>query len=70
MNRQAVDDWLRIRRELLEKEAAFTSLAIKVSGGEAPEEMLRGERQTLEHLRLLCSAAYQRAFPSPEQASR
>jgi hypothetical protein len=37
MNIQAVDDWLRVRRELLDMETAFTKLAIKVTEGEESE---------------------------------
>jgi hypothetical protein len=64
MNAQAVEDWLRVRRDLLDKEAAFTSLAIKVAQGQEPEQLLQTERQVLEGMRELCSAAYRRAFPA------
>jgi hypothetical protein len=50
VNPQKVQDWLRIRRELLEMEAAFTDLAIRVATG-------------LEAMREVCSAAYRQAFP-------
>lgn len=63
MNHEAVQDWLRVRRELLDKEAAFTRLAIKVANAEASEELLQQERVELEGLRELCTVAYQRAFP-------
>jgi hypothetical protein len=63
MNNDAVQDWLRIRRNLLDMEATFTSLAIKVANAEESEDLLRQERALLEAQRELCSAAYQRAFP-------
>ena len=68
MNNEAVQDWLRTRRQLLDMEAAFTTLAIKVANGEEPEALLQKERQMLEEARELCSAAFARAFPA--QSSR
>lgn len=62
MNNEAVEDWLRIRRGLLEMEAAFTTLAIKVANSEESEETLQVQRKLLEATRELCSAAYERAF--------
>lgn len=64
MNNEAVQDWLRIRRELLDREAEFTDLAINVANGQGPVEDLQEKRLLLEGLRELCTAAYQRAFPS------
>ena len=64
MNAQAVQDWLRVRRELLDMEAAFTRLAIKVTEGSETEESLQAQRVILEAARERCSAAYHRAFPS------
>jgi hypothetical protein len=63
MNVTAVRDWLQIRRTLLEMETEFTTLAIKVAGGEESEQLLRQQRQVLEGQRELCTAAYERAFP-------
>jgi hypothetical protein len=63
MNSQAVQDWLQIRRHLLEMEAAFTTLALKVAGGEESEDLMQQQRQVLEATRELCTAAYERAFP-------
>lgn len=63
MNKQAVEDWLRVRRELLDMEAAFTTLAIQVAHGEASEDLLQEQRKILEANRELCRAAYQQAFP-------
>jgi hypothetical protein len=63
MNSEAVQDWLRIRRELLAREAEFTSLAIRVANGEESEALLQEERLILESSRELCGAAYRRAFP-------
>lgn len=66
MNRQAVEHWLRIRRNLLDMESAFTRLAIKVAEGQETEEVLQQQRAILEATRELCTAAYQRAFPPPQ----
>jgi len=63
MNNEAVQDWLRIRRKLLDMEASFTSLAISVASGQAEEHLLQQQRQLLEAQRVLCTAAYLRAFP-------
>jgi hypothetical protein len=63
MNNEAVQEWLRIRRDLLDREAEFTSLAIKVANGAESEDRLQQERALLEANRELCTAAYQRAFP-------
>lgn len=64
MNFQAVEDWLRVRRELLDMEFAFTTLAIKVTEGAETEDTLRQQRAVLQAQRELCTAAYERAFPS------
>ncbi len=45
-------------------EAQFTSLAIRVANGEESEERLREPRELLEAARDLCSAAFEKAFPS------
>jgi hypothetical protein len=66
MNSEAIQDWLRIRRELLQMETAFTKLAIKVADGRESEELLLQEREVLEATRALCSAAFKRAFPPGE----
>ncbi|MGJ0223584.1 hypothetical protein ACQUZK_09305 [Streptococcus pyogenes] len=63
MNHQAVQDWLQIRRQLLQMEADFTSLALKVASGDETEERMQQQRQVLEATRELCTAAYERAFP-------
>lgn len=63
MNNQAVQDWLSIRRTLLQKEAAFTELAMRTIHGEVSEADLEMERKALEGTRELCSEAYRRAFP-------
>lgn len=69
MNQQAVEDWLRVRRTLLDMEAAFTRLAIQVIDGRASEADLEEQRQVLEATRELCSVAYQRAFPKKANQS-
>jgi hypothetical protein len=63
MNSEAVEDWLRTRRELIKMEVAFTQLALRVAGGEESEQVLQHERQVLEGTRELCTAAFQKAFP-------
>lgn len=63
MNHQAFEDWLRVRRDLLEMESAFTKLAIKVTEGAETEDTLRQKREVLQAQRELCTAAYERAFP-------
>jgi hypothetical protein len=63
MNIQAVEDWLQVRRELLDMEMAFTTLAIKVANGDETEELLQERREVLEAQRELCAAAYRHAFP-------
>jgi hypothetical protein len=69
MNNDAVQAWLRVRRQLLDMEAAFTALAIRVACGEDSAELLQQEREALEGTRELCSAAYQRAFPAQSPQS-
>lgn len=64
MNKEAVEQWLRVRRGLLQMEAEFTDLAIKVANGEGSEELLNQRRAALEAARQLCSQAYERAFPA------
>ena len=66
MNNAAVQEWLRVRRELLASEAAFTDFAIKVANGEASGEELRERRLILEGLRDLCTNAYNTAFPGQQ----
>jgi hypothetical protein len=58
-----VDDWLRVHRELMEKEAAFTAFAMRAAAGEVTLEKLDQERQKLMALRARCTAVYEKAFP-------
>ena len=62
-DRNHVDEWLRVHRELMEKEAAFTTLAIRAADGSIPLRDLETERQALMALRALCTAVYEKAFP-------
>lgn len=64
MNAQAVQDWLQIRRQLLDMETAFTQIAIRVMEGNETEQVLQERRERLEAQRALCAAAYERAFPA------
>lgn len=63
MNNEAVQDWLKVRRLLLDMEAEFTSLAIAVASGSGSEAELLQRRELLEATRELCAAAFRRAFP-------
>jgi hypothetical protein len=67
VNYQKVQDWLRVRRELLDKEADFTDLAMRVATGLENEQELHGRRRELERMRELCTAAYRQAFPDHQQ---
>lgn len=58
-----VEDWLLVHRTLLEKENAFTDLAIRAAGGEVALEKLEEERELLMAYRELCTAVYEKAFP-------
>jgi hypothetical protein len=58
-----VDDWLRIHRLLMDKETAFTDLALRAAAGEVSLEELDEQRQELMALRELCNAVYKRTFP-------
>lgn len=64
----AVEDWLRVHRQLLAMENAFTDLALRAAVGEVPPEQLDEERQRLMHMRVLCTAVYEKAFPKPAGA--
>jgi hypothetical protein len=43
---------------------AFTEMAIRATTGEVSIEELAERRTVLEATRVLCTAAYQRAFPN------
>jgi hypothetical protein len=61
----SVDDWLLIHRLLMDKEIAFTDLALRAAAGEVSVEELDGHRQELMGLRDLCTAVYKKTFPPP-----
>jgi hypothetical protein len=63
MDKSAVNDWLRIHRTLMEKEAAFTETALKAARGEVSTAQLEQERHQLLALRELCNTVYKTAFP-------
>jgi hypothetical protein len=67
---ELVDDWLRVHRELMEKEAAFTELAVRAASGEVPQEELDQQREKLMGLRALCTAIYEKAFPKAREQAR
>lgn len=62
--RSLVDEWIRVHRELMEREADFTALAIRAAQGDVPEEELDDARARLLGMRELCNAVFGRAFPN------
>jgi hypothetical protein len=60
-----VQDWIKIHRELLQQEAAFTDIALKAAAGEITVAELDEQRQILMALRELCAVTYERAFGRP-----
>lgn len=62
-NSKAVQDWLRVHRLLMDKEAAFTELAMQAAAGEIAIEVLDEERRALMTLRAHCTVVYEAAFP-------
>ncbi|TWO70070.1 hypothetical protein FN976_17185 [Caenimonas sedimenti] len=59
-----VADWLRVHRQLIDAETAFTDLAIKATDGSISSQQLEEARSQLMALRELCSVIYIKAFPS------
>lgn len=59
----AVQEWIQIHRTLIDKESAFTDLAIRAASGAASAETLQAQHEELMAIRLLCAAAYEKAFP-------
>ena len=43
-SRSRIDEWLRVHRELMDKEAAFTDLAMRAAAGSVTPEELDAER--------------------------
>ncbi|MCD6077620.1 MAG: hypothetical protein K0R89_1558 [Ramlibacter sp.] len=64
-DRTQVDEWLRVHRMLMDKEAAFTDLAIRAAEGAISVTELDKEREALMDLRALCTSIYQKTFPKP-----
>lgn len=64
---ESVQEWLQVRRMLMDLEAAFTDLALKAAAGEVGLSQLGAERERLMQTRAACTAAYERAFPKPLQ---
>jgi hypothetical protein len=62
-DKSAIDDWLRVHRDLMDEERDFTELALKASSGELTPEELEAARQHLMAMRELCTAVYAKAFP-------
>jgi hypothetical protein len=62
-DRTDIVEWLRVHRLLMDKEAAFTELALRAADGSVPMHELEEERQALMGLRALCTSVYEKAFP-------
>lgn len=69
MSKDAVEEWLQIRRDLMAMEADFTSLAIQLASAGDGSVRLQQARDRLEALRARCTAAYERAFPGGRSSS-
>jgi hypothetical protein len=65
LDRKPIDEWMRAHRHLMEQEAAFSELAVRVASGEVALEELEDARAQLLALRDLSNAVYSKAFPSP-----
>lgn len=63
-DRALVDDWIRVHRQLMEQEAAFTKLAERAAQGEVPDDELDRARAQLLAMRELCNAIFTKAFPN------
>ena len=61
----AVQDWLRVHRQLVQEEAAFSEVAMRAATGEIRLEELQEKRLQLMAMRELCAAVYEKAFPRP-----
>jgi hypothetical protein len=59
----AVQDWLRIHRQLVQEEAAFSEVAMRAATGEISMEELQEKRMHLMAMRELCASVYEKAFP-------
>jgi len=60
---RAVEDWFLVYRQLMERENAFSGVALRAAAGEIPPEELDAEREALEEMRSLCTAVFRKAFP-------
>lgn len=59
----AVQDWLRVHRDLVGAEIQFSTHALDAVAGTISTKELAQRRAFLETMRQLCGAAYARAFP-------
>lgn len=62
IDQQAVQDWLRVHRTLLDMELAFPDIALRAAQGSITAQELDEHRKMLEAAREVCAAAYRRAF--------
>lgn len=61
----AVQDWLRVHRQLVQEEAEFSELAMRAATGEIGMDELQERRLHLMAMRALCAAVYEKAFTRP-----
>jgi hypothetical protein len=64
-DQSAVQDWLRIHRQLVQEEAQFAEVAMRTATGEVRMEELQEKRVHLMAMRELCAAVYEKAFTRP-----
>jgi hypothetical protein len=62
--RDLIDDWIRVHRQLMTQEAEFTELAMRAAQGDATVQELDAARAQLLGMRALCNAIYGKAFPN------
>ena len=63
LSKQRIDEWLDVHRQLVERENAFTALALQAAAGEVSLVELEERREALMNLRAHCAVVYEKAFP-------
>lgn len=63
IDRLPIGEWLKVHRELMEREANFAAIALKAAAGEISVAELDEARKELLAMREHCNAIYARAFP-------
>ena len=61
----AVQDWLRVHRQLVALEAEFSDIAMRVAMGDLGTDELKKKRNEPVGMRELCTAVYEKAFGGP-----